>query len=387
MIQHRPVHELHGRASQDSLSSWSARLSSSARCERGDPSGGRQPSVKRYQPNSLSGRSAKAFPLRSLNPAAFGGRQPTGRSAKASAERQTGTGMEIRSWCLGVWRAHRCAAVGVCARSCAPCPRKRHAPDNGHLDLWALPPAKRALVKDAALAALRLAVTDASGAVNGRKRLRASCVVRLHDVFNREDTGPELGHLAASDRKCVRQISRETRRDSREPEAARVLPRARPMRLPKYSRREFCVHSLHTASLAAVAIAVTGCGGSGPMSASGGAGTLPALPAINSNIVSSTISLTIDASSPLASVGNAALITASGRSFLVARTAQNTFTALTAVCTHEACTVSNYQNQVYECPCHGSEYTTSGTVVRGPAQRSLTTFATTFANNVLIISV
>jgi cytochrome b6-f complex iron-sulfur subunit len=156
------------------------------------------------------------------------------------------------------------------------------------------------------------------------------------------------------------------------------------MRIPKYTRREFCVQSCQAASLAAMALAVTGCGGS-PTSSSGGS-TLPALPAINSSIVSSTITLTIDASSPLNTVGNAALVNASGRSFLVARTAQATFTALTAVCTHEACTVSNYQNQVYECPCHGSQYNTSGGVTKGPAPRSLSSFATNFSGNVLTIS-
>jgi Rieske Fe-S protein len=142
---------------------------------------------------------------------------------------------------------------------------------------------------------------------------------------------------------------------------------------------------VQTASLAAMTLAVTGCGGS-PSSPTGGS-TLPALPTINSSIVASTITLTIDAASPLNTVGNAALVNASGRSFLVARTAQNAFTALTAVCTHEACTVSNYQNQVYECPCHGSQYNTSGGVTKGPAPRSLSSFATNFSGTVLTISV
>jgi cytochrome b6-f complex iron-sulfur subunit len=165
-----------------------------------------------------------------------------------------------------------------------------------------------------------------------------------------------------------------------------MLRPRRAMPIPKFTRREFCVHSVQTASLAAMALAVTGCGGSST-SPSGGSSTLPALPTINSSIVANTITLNIDASSPLNTVGNAALVNASGRSFLVARTAQGTFTALTAVCTHESCTVSNYQNQVYECPCHGSQYNTSGGVTKGPAPRSLSSFATTFTGTVLTISV
>ena len=167
------------------------------------------------------------------------------------------------------------------------------------------------------------------------------------------------------------------------------LALGRDMPIPKYTRREFCVHSFQTASLAAVATALTGCGGSsnpaGPSGSSGGGA--PGLPAINAAIANNTITLNIDGSSPLSAVGSAALVTASSRSFLVARTGQNTFTALTAVCTHEQCTVSTFQNQTFECPCHGSQYSTSGSVLRGPATRSLTQFPTNFANNVLTITV
>jgi Rieske Fe-S protein len=72
--------------------------------------------------------------------------------------------------------------------------------------------------------------------------------------------------------------------------------------------------------------------------------------------------------------------------FLVARTAQNAFTALTAICTHEGCTVSGFENQTYVCPCHGSRYSTSGTVISGPAPSSLRSFQTQFNNNVLTIT-
>lgn len=114
---------------------------------------------------------------------------------------------------------------------------------------------------------------------------------------------------------------------------------------------------------------------------------MPALPTINAVASSGAITLTIDAGSPLATTGGAALLNTSLGSFLVARTAQDTFTALTAVCTHEQCTVTGFQNQLYVCPCHGSQYTTSGSVARGPATRALREFATRFANNVLTITV
>ncbi|MBI3403470.1 MAG: Rieske 2Fe-2S domain-containing protein [Acidobacteria bacterium] len=94
----------------------------------------------------------------------------------------------------------------------------------------------------------------------------------------------------------------------------------------------------------------------------------------------------VDAASPLASVGGAALVQASAGNFLVSRTGQDVFAALTAVCTHEACTVSGFQNSTYVCPCHGSRYSTSGSVVQGPATAPLRAFTARFSNNVLTIS-
>jgi cytochrome b6-f complex iron-sulfur subunit len=162
------------------------------------------------------------------------------------------------------------------------------------------------------------------------------------------------------------------------------------MTIPKFTRREFCVHScqtLGTLSLAAVTSAIAGCGGSSPTSpgSSTSGSTLPSLRTINATVVGGVISITIDASSPLASTGTAALVATSSGNFLVSR-AGDAFTALTAVCTHEGCVVSNFQSGTFECPCHGSQYSTSGTVLRGPATRALAQFRTGFANNVLTIN-
>jgi Rieske Fe-S protein len=74
-------------------------------------------------------------------------------------------------------------------------------------------------------------------------------------------------------------------------------------------------------------------------------------------------------------------------SFLVTRAAQSSFTALTATCTHEGCTVTGFSNQAFVCPCHGSQFNATGAVVKGPASSPLRQFATQFANNVLTIAV
>lgn len=146
-------------------------------------------------------------------------------------------------------------------------------------------------------------------------------------------------------------------------------------------RREFCVHACQVVSLAAVAPIVQGCGGnpSGPSSAA------PALSTINASASGGSVTVSVDASSPLAGVGSAALVQSALGTFLVSRTAQDAFTALTATCTHEGCIVSGFQNARYVCPCHGSQFSTSGAVLQGPATRALQSFATSFANGVLTI--
>jgi Rieske Fe-S protein len=151
------------------------------------------------------------------------------------------------------------------------------------------------------------------------------------------------------------------------------------------SRREFCQQACQAASLAALGLVIPGCGGSGSPTSPSGTGA-PALPTASSTIAGGTFTLTIDGSSPLNTVGTAVLVNASGRAFLVARTGQDAFVGLTATCTHEACTITGFQNQQYVCPCHGSRYTTAGGVVSGPAPRSLATFVTAFSNGILTVA-
>jgi nitrite reductase/ring-hydroxylating ferredoxin subunit len=152
--------------------------------------------------------------------------------------------------------------------------------------------------------------------------------------------------------------------------------------VPLPTRREFCVRTCQAVSLLTIGSVIHGCGGNA-MSPSGSA---PALPTVSASAVNGALAVTIDSASPLASVGGTALVQAAAGNFLVARTAQDTFTALTAVCTHEGCTVSGFEGPVYVCPCHGSRFTTSGSVAQGPAPSPLRQFATRFANGVLTIT-
>jgi Rieske Fe-S protein len=62
------------------------------------------------------------------------------------------------------------------------------------------------------------------------------------------------------------------------------------------------------------------------------------------------------------------------------------FAALSPICTHLGCTVEIEQARLV-CPCHGSNYDREGRVLKGPAQRPLTSYRTELASDdVLIIT-
>lgn len=151
------------------------------------------------------------------------------------------------------------------------------------------------------------------------------------------------------------------------------------------SRREFCSRACQFMSVAAIGGVVAACGGGGsPTSPSGGLGS--SLSVLTGTRTSSGVTVTVDAGGPLGSTGGMAIVQASGGDLLVTRTGQDTFVALTAQCTHQACIVSAYSGSTYICPCHGSEFDTTGKVVRGPANAPLRQYAAQVANNVLTIS-
>ena len=155
------------------------------------------------------------------------------------------------------------------------------------------------------------------------------------------------------------------------------------MPLPKYTRREFCVQSCQAMSFGSLLPAVAGC--SNPNAPS----NFPPLSVASVPSSGATAALTIAPGSPLAAVGGAMLVQVPGTAnFLVARTGDSAFSAITAECTHVACQVTTFDggSGTYECPCHGSQFSTTGAVRRGPASRNLRQFDTRFENGVLTIA-
>ena len=151
-------------------------------------------------------------------------------------------------------------------------------------------------------------------------------------------------------------------------------------------RREFCAHACQAMSLVAVGSMLQGCGGSGSPTSPSGGSSGSTLPTVAGSVSNRTVSVVVDAGSQLASVSGTALVQSTLGNFLVARISQEAFAALTAVCTHEGCTITNVSGTTFICPCHGSQFSTSGSVVKSPATRPLTSYATAFAGNTLTIT-
>ena len=136
------------------------------------------------------------------------------------------------------------------------------------------------------------------------------------------------------------------------------------------TRRDFCACCSKSAALLAIAGAAAACGGS-PTSPSASSSPLNS---VSGTVSGRTVTVAIGASSPLASTGSMAIVQTSLGNFLLTRTGANTVSALTATCTHEGCTITGSSGSNFVCPCHGSTFTSSGSVVTGPANRSLQQF-------------
>ncbi len=156
----------------------------------------------------------------------------------------------------------------------------------------------------------------------------------------------------------------------------------------KHGRRVFCKRivtaAAYTGGLAAI---LPGCGGGNPAS------TIPGspLPTVTGTVVRdannnvTSVSVAVGTGSPLDATGGMALVTSGAGNFLATRTGAATFVVVTANCTHQDCAVSNSTGQTYVCPCHGSEFDTSGRVILGPAVAPLRQFSSQFANSILTI--
>lgn len=93
----------------------------------------------------------------------------------------------------------------------------------------------------------------------------------------------------------------------------------------------------------------------------------------------------------LSVAANAALNTPGGslitKGIIVANTGNNVFVALDSVCTHQGCTIGyDLTANDFPCPCHGSVFSTTGSVINGPATIALKSYPVSKSGNILTIS-
>ncbi len=87
----------------------------------------------------------------------------------------------------------------------------------------------------------------------------------------------------------------------------------------------------------------------------------------------------------LARVGGTVMLgSVKGVPVAVVRTGRRTYRALDLRCTHQGVTVGK-SGSAWLCPAHGSRFAGDGTVTGGPAQRSLGTVRSAFADGKLTV--
>jgi cytochrome b6-f complex iron-sulfur subunit len=93
-------------------------------------------------------------------------------------------------------------------------------------------------------------------------------------------------------------------------------------------------------------------------------------------VVGGVATLTFAQFPALKSAGGGVVVQAGNAPIAVIRTGPTTAVALSAICTHEGCTVGWQQStDNLFCGCHGSAFSTTGAVTNGPARQPLTQFA------------
>ena len=102
-----------------------------------------------------------------------------------------------------------------------------------------------------------------------------------------------------------------------------------------------------------------------------------------------TVDLSLSENSALLVVGGALALGSNvidSKGILLYRQSDTNVLAFSRNCTHNSCTIDSFQNGTSTCPCHGSQFNTSGNVVVGPAVNPLTQYSAAIADNIVTIT-
>jgi len=98
--------------------------------------------------------------------------------------------------------------------------------------------------------------------------------------------------------------------------------------------------------------------------------------------------LTLDLTNPSYSVLNTAGGSVIYLGVIIANTGAGGFVALSSACTHAGCTIS-YNNSAknFPCSCHGSLFSTTGSVLNGPAATALKSYSVSKSGDILTVNI
>jgi Rieske Fe-S protein len=137
-----------------------------------------------------------------------------------------------------------------------------------------------------------------------------------------------------------------------------------------FDRRAFCLSAL----AAGLSLA---CGGGGGGTAKPAQAPAPAGPLSTTDTKAGMLALADGAARDYRNLGNFFLLKDAGGIY-----------AMTAICTHQGCTVGLPVGTQITCPCHGSQYSLGGANLVGPATQPLAHFAVSEASpgGVLVVN-
>lgn len=92
---------------------------------------------------------------------------------------------------------------------------------------------------------------------------------------------------------------------------------------------------------------------------------------------------------PLPEVGQTVAASSGDLQLAITRLSSTTVVTVSRTCTHEGCTIllPAAPGQTLDCPCHGSRFTTGGTVVNGPAAQPLRTFPARIEGSEVVVTI
>jgi cytochrome b6-f complex iron-sulfur subunit len=75
------------------------------------------------------------------------------------------------------------------------------------------------------------------------------------------------------------------------------------------------------------------------------------------------------------------------QSVIIANIGGGTFVALSGICTHQGCEIAyNSAANNFPCPCHGSLFSSTGSVLNGPATEALKSYTISKTGNIITIN-